>query len=288
MFSALLDGADSENAQDIVRRATSVMQADWAAAPQFALIQRDATTLKGITSSKTQQVFMIAGSDYYMPIAIDDVPLSAQQRKLELEKLKQEVDRRTGETAAEAERRSERYRKLRQQNEILLSEFTQAFDFTLAGDETIGRHAAYVLDARPRPGYRPPNRTAKVLTGMQGRLWVDKKSFHWIKAEAEALKPVSVFGIFAKVLPGTKMQLEMTPVTGSVWQVSRLQIDLRLAVLWRKSSKTTLTTFSHYEAADAALARALAGSPDAATSTLAPGNRTAAGERTWPASRPVN
>jgi hypothetical protein len=114
------------------------------------------------------------------------------------------------------------------------------------------------LDASPLAGYKPPNRTAKILTGMQGRLWVDKDTFHWVKAEAQAIKPVSVFGLFAKVLPGTKMELEMIPVTDSIWLVSRFAVDLRLSILWRKSTKTTDSTFSDYRPAAAALTEALA------------------------------
>jgi hypothetical protein len=109
---------------------------------------------------------------------------------------------------------------LREQNGILLEEFTKALDFTFAGDETIDGHACYVFEAKPKPGYRPPNRTAKVLAGMQGRLWIDRKSLHWLRAEAEALKPVSVFGLFARVLPGTRMELNMAPVTDSIWPAS--------------------------------------------------------------------
>jgi len=261
LFALAAKAADSPSVEEIVRKATSAMQADWAAAPDFAFIQRDVTTSKGATTCKTHHVFMIAGSDYYMPIAIDDKPLFADQQKLEVEKLRQEVDRRKHETPGEARQRSEQYRKLREQNGILLSEFTKAFDFAPAGEETVDNHAAFVLVATPRPDYRPPNRTAKVLTGMRGRLWIDKESFHWVKAEAALLKPVSVFGIFAKVLPGTRMRLEMTSVTDSVWLVSRFTVDLRLSVLWRKSTKSTDTTFNSYEPADSALGQALALAP---------------------------
>jgi hypothetical protein len=246
------------NVEDIVRHAASAMQSDWAAAPGFAFVQRDVTTSKGITTSKTHRVFMIEGSDYYMPIAINDQPLPADQQKLELQKLNSEVERRSQETPEQALHRAVQYRKTREQNGILIHEFTQAFDFTLAGEEIVNGHNCYVLDAKPNPGYRPPNRTAKVLTGMQGRLWIDKDSFHWVKAEAEVLKPVSIFGLFARVLPGTKMELEMIPVTDSVWLVSRFAVDLRLAILWRKSIKATESVFSDYRPAAAALAEALA------------------------------
>lgn len=257
LFSLSVRANDVVDVREIVRRATVAMQADWATAPSFAFIQRDIATFKGATMGKTHQVFMIGGSDYYMPIAVDDVPLAPEQQKIELEKLEQEVARRSRATPQDVQQRSEQYRKLREQNGILLNEFTRAFDFTLAGEQAIGGHSEYVLDASPRAGYRPPNRTAKVLTGMRGRVWIDKESFHWIKAEAEVLKPVSVFGLFAKVLPGTKMELEMMPVTDSVWLVSRFAVDLRLSIFWRKSAKATETTFSGYEPAAAALTRSL-------------------------------
>ncbi len=251
-------GSDVIDVQNIVDRATNAMQADWSAAPGFAFVQRDATTSKGITTSRTQQVFTILGSDYYMPIAVDDEPLPADRQKLELQRLKNEVARRRRETPAEAQQRSEKYRKTREQNGMLIREFTKAFDFTVAGEETMNGRVCYVLAAKPRPGYRPPNRTAKILTGMQGRLWIDKESFHWVKAEAEVLRSVSIFGLFARVSPGTKMELEMIPVTDSVWLVSRFAVELRIAILWWKSTKATETTFSGYRPAAAALAEALA------------------------------
>lgn len=247
-----------QQVREIIRQATARMQADWAAAPNFAFVQRDVTTSKGITTSKTQQVFMITGSDYYMPIAVNGQPLPEAQREQQLKRLKQEVERREHETPEEAEKRSEKYRKVREQNGLLLNDFTQAFDFSPAGEEAVDGRTAYVFAARPRPGYHPPNRTAKILTGMQGHLWVDRETLHWLKAEAQVLKPVSVFGFFAKVLPGTTMELEMTPVTDSVWQVSRFAVDLKTSVLWWKSSKQTETTYSDYQPAAQALAQALA------------------------------
>lgn len=250
--------ASDVDVQDIVGRAASTMQADWAAAPGFAFLQRDVTTSKEKTARKTHQVFMISGSDYYMPAAIDEVPLSVDQQRLELRKLANEVARRNRQTPAEALQRFEQYRKTREQNRILLEEFTKALDFTFSGEDTMNGHACYVLDAKPLAGYKPPNRTAKILMGMRGRLWIDKATFHWVKAEAEAIKPVSVFGFFAKVLPGTRMELEMVPVTDSMWLIGRLSLDLRFSFLWRKSRKATESMFRDYRPAATALAEALA------------------------------
>ncbi len=261
MLCACFHATAAQNPQEILEQATAKMQADWVAAPDFAFVQRDVTTAKGVTTSKTHQVFLIEGSDYYMPIAIGDQSLSENQQREQLQRLRQEVERRKCETSEQAAKRSEQYLRIRDQNGVLLREFTQAFDFTTAGEETVNGHLTYVFAARPRAGYRPPNRTAKILTGMKGRLWVDKETYHWVKADAEAIKPVSVFGIFARVMPGTRMELEMAPVTDSVWLVSRLVLDLKLSVFWHKSSRTTETTFREYRPAADALRQAIA-APD--------------------------
>jgi hypothetical protein len=46
-------GGRAVDVGDIVHHAASAMQADWAAAPGFAFVQRDVATSKGITTSKT-------------------------------------------------------------------------------------------------------------------------------------------------------------------------------------------------------------------------------------------
>ena len=258
LLSVCVRGGDVIDVQDVIRRATRKMQSDWTAAPEFAFVQRDLTTSKGVTTRKTHRVFMILGSDYYMPIAISDEPFPADRQKLELQKLKEAVERRTRESPQQAQQRSAQYRKMREQNGILLREFTNAFDFTYSGEELANGRVTYVLEASPRAGYQPPNRTARVLTGMQGRLWIDKESFHWVKAEAEVLKSVSMFGVFARVVPGTRMELEMIPVTDAVWLISRFALDMRFSILWMKSAKASESTFSDYRPAADALAEALA------------------------------
>jgi hypothetical protein len=47
---------------------------------------------------------------------------------------------------------------------------------------------------------------------MQGKLWIDKDSFQWVKVEAQVMHPVSIEGFLAKVEPGTHFELEKEPV----------------------------------------------------------------------------
>jgi hypothetical protein len=248
-----------EDIPAIIQRATTAMQSDWNAFPGYAFVERDEETSKHGTTVKTHRVFMIEGSDYYMPIAVDDKPYTAEQLAQEHQKLVQEIDRRKNETAKERQHRSERYWKERNQTGILLEQYVKAFDFRLVGEEFFNGHLACVLDARPRPDYRPPNREAKILTGMQGRLWIDSDDFHWLKAEADVLKPVSILGIAVRVLPGTHMELQMAPVSPSLWLVSRFTVTVKASVLWMSSEQGSVTSWSEYRPAAAALADEVAG-----------------------------
>jgi hypothetical protein len=221
-------------------------------------VERDADeTSKGV-AVKTHRVFMIDGTDYYMPIAVDDKPYTKEQLAQEHEKLLQEIDRRDRETEKERQKRSDRYWKERNQNEKLLQEYTKAFNFSLVGEEVINGYSACVLDAKPRRDYRPPNREAKILTGMQGRLWIDDHDFHWLKAEAEVLKPVSILGVAVRIVPGTHMELEMAPVSRSLWLASRFAVTLKTSIFWISSNHASVTSWSGYRPAAAALADELA------------------------------
>ena len=80
-----------------------------------------------------------------------------------------------------------------------MDQLTKALDFKLVGEQKLGSYKVYVLKATPHPGYEPPNYEAKVLTGMEGKLWIDEKTFQWVKVEATVLRPVSIGGVLAQV-----------------------------------------------------------------------------------------
>jgi hypothetical protein len=88
----------------------------------------------------------------------------------------------------------------------------KAFNFTRLGETTMHGHQVYFLKASPRPGYQPPNMEAQALTGMQGKLWMDKETFQWVRVEAQVVRPVSIEGCLAQVEPGTRFELEKTAV----------------------------------------------------------------------------
>src|SRR6266851_4034191 len=46
---------------------------------------------------------------------------------------------------------------------------------------------AWVIEAQPKPGYRPKQSKAKVLEKVRAKIRVDQAEYQWVKVEAEAL-----------------------------------------------------------------------------------------------------
>jgi hypothetical protein len=225
-------------AEEIVQRSVANTNADWKAAPQYDFTERDVNTRQGSRTEKTYQVMMIAGSTYNKLIAVNGAPLSGAQAAAEDRKLQQEIKRRRSESPAARQRRVAEYQKERHQDYALMGEMVKAFDYKLAGEETVNGRRCFVLDATPKPGYRPPTRETQVLKGMRGRMWVDAEEYQWVKVHAEVFRPVT-FGLFiARVYPGTEFTLEEKPVQGNLWLPSHFSTNVkaRILVLSRRSS----------------------------------------------------
>jgi hypothetical protein len=233
--------------QEIIGRATATLKSDWAADPDYAYIERAEVAKSGKSSSKTSQVAMIADSDYSLPIAIDDQPLAPSRQTEELEKLKNEVQRRNSESPEERRERIGKYRKQRDENDALVLDFPNAFTFELVREETMNGHDAWVLSGAPKKRTGPMSLAAKVLSGMRGTVWIDKEGFHAIRAECDVVTAVPVYGILAKVLPGTHIEFGMAPVTDSTWLINELTMKLAISkLLMFKSMQMTHSTYSEY------------------------------------------
>ncbi len=110
-----------------------------------------------------------------------------------------------------------------------------------------GGREAYVFSAAPKPGVVPATRAAKVLTGIEGKAWVDKDTMHPIRVECRVIRPVPVYGALASVLPGTDIEIGMTNVADSTWLIDTISMKLKVAKLRVfKSTDVTRYTYTDY------------------------------------------
>ncbi len=232
----------------IVSRGAAALKADWAAYEDYAYIEKDEVLKNGQWTAKTSQVVFIDGSDYYMPVAADPA------------RLKAETARRSAESPAERQERIAKFRKAHAANDALIRDFPDAFTFELTGEETIDGRKAYVLAATPKKRAGRLSLAAKVLSGMQGTVWIDEVSFQTIRVKCDVVRPVPVYGILARVLPGTHIEFSMTPVTDSVWLIGEMKMNLAISkFFFFHSAQVTRSTYSDYRLNSEVLAGLLSG-----------------------------
>jgi hypothetical protein len=159
-----------------------------------------------------------------------------KKRDVEIEKLKHE-------TASE---QAERLRK-DQDNRSFLHVLLEAFDFRLVGEEAIDGRPAYVLEATPHPGYHASGKYAKLLARVQGKLWVDKQDFGWVKVDGEVTQSFSMGLFVARVQRGSHILLEQFCLGDAVWVPKRLEVRASARILFVKSLELDrILTYSDY------------------------------------------
>jgi len=236
MFSA----AANPDPQGIIRRSVAATKSDWEQAPKYSYLERDVESKRHSPPiAKTYRVLMVDGSPYNLVTAMNDQPLSPDEKVAEQRKLEKEIGRRRNESERERQKRIARYRKESERDHDMLQEMIDAFEFHLSGEARVDGHDCWVLDAEPKAGYEPGGHEGRVLKGMKGRLWIDKASDQWVKVHAEVVKPVSFYGFLAKVGPGTEFDLEQAPVAGDIWMPKMFNMSVHASALGFFSENST-------------------------------------------------
>jgi hypothetical protein len=245
-FFAVSVAWGQETAATIIQRSVEANNRDLAAAPQFDWTERD----RNKDGDKTYAVTMLFGSPYNRLIAIDGHPLDPEKQAEEQKKFEQEKADREHESPDKRAERIAKYEKDQKRDHTTLQQLAAAFDFKLLGQRTLMGHRVYVLSATPRKGYQPPDRDSQVLPGMEGKLWIDRKTFQWVRVEAEVKHPVRIEGFLAEVEPGTRFELEKTPVTKDIWLAKHFSMRAKAKVMMLVPHKSQEDdTYSNYHKA---------------------------------------
>jgi hypothetical protein len=217
------------DAKTIIRQSVQANEKDWNASPKYEF---DETDYFPGGHTRTYHVTMILGSPYERLTRLDGKPISPAANSAEQHKMQQAIAARRDESAEERAKRVGSYERDRARDHLLMNQLTVAFDFKLIGEQKLGPFNVYVLKAKVRPGYNPPNREAEVLTGMEGELWIDEKTLQWVKVEAHVIQPVTIEGFLARVEPGTRFELEKTPVGNGIWLRQHFAMRSKAKVLF--------------------------------------------------------
>ena len=234
------------DANTIVQRSVAANERDWEAVPKFDCSERDRTS----DGTKTYQDIMILGTPYQRLLKVNGKPLTAAQAAEEKRKLENVIAERKSESPDKKAERIAKYNEERKRDHAMMDEMAKAFDFRLLGQTRLNGHVVYSLQASPRKGYQPPNMETQALTGMEGKLWIDKKTFQWVKVEAEVKHAVSIKGFLAQVEPGTYFELEKIPVAPGIWMAKHfaLRSHAKILKVIPKNGQEDDTFFNYHKA----------------------------------------
>ena len=101
-----------------------------------------------------------------------------------------------------------------------------------------------VVDFKPDPNFQPPTMTAQLLTGLEGRLWIDRRTQRLTRVEGRVVKPVNFgWGVLAHVYPGGTIEFEQAEVAPGHWIYSHVDenITIREMMLHTITEKQQMT-----------------------------------------------
>src|SRR5579864_2602601 len=237
---SVLDG------RQIMRRSIAATERSWEARDHYAYAEHDQDRrldADGRVKSEDVEdsiIIFVGEAPFEQLVTRNGRPLLADDQRKQAEKL----DKLLRET------QPERVARLREQqeNRSFIREVPEGFDFQLMGEEVINRRPAYVLRATPRPGYRPRGKYGKLMSKVEGKLWVDKQDFGWVKVEGNVTQSFSMGLFLARVLRGSHITMEQTLFDDGIWMPKRIEMRASARILFVKSYDINrILTYSDYQ-----------------------------------------
>jgi hypothetical protein len=153
--------------------------------------------------------------------------LTPEEQRKEDRKFEKALKQRQNERAAEREARIHKYESER----AFIRDIPAAYNFNLLGEEDVEGRAAWLIQMTPRAGFVPTAPHAAMLEHFDGKLWIDKEDFQWIKADARAIETVSIGWFVARLGPGAHFAFEQARVANGLWMPKRLTVTGLLRVM---------------------------------------------------------
>jgi hypothetical protein len=244
----------AQDPREIVRRSVEIDKKNVEIARNYTYLERDeARELDGSGNVKSTQietwdVTLLEGSPYRRLVARNDQPLSPKEQKKEEDKLRRSIVERRKETPEQRQRRIADWDRKQQRQREPFKEIPDAFDFRLAGEEALAGSQVYVIDATPKPGYKPKLPSAFFFPKVKARFWIDKKDYRWVRVEVETLDTISFAGFLVRLAKGSRLVIEQAHINQEVWLLKSVTMrgSARVALI-KGVHAELIVTFSDYK-----------------------------------------
>jgi hypothetical protein len=241
----LQDHASIPDARHIIGQSVVATERSLEARDRYTFVERDHDRrldsqgqLKSEKIDVTKMILVNGARFEQLVERNGQLPSAEEQKKLDqdFEKLKHETpEERTARLGKEQEIRS------------ILRDLIEGFDFRLLGEEVLRGRPTYVLQVTPHPGYHARGKYGKIFSKVEGKLWIDKSDFGWIKVEGQVTQSFSMGLFVARVQRGSRIVLDQTNVGDAVWVPERLEVRGSARILLLKSlTVERILTYSDY------------------------------------------
>jgi hypothetical protein len=244
----------AQDAQEIVRKALANDTRSTGAEQNYTYLEHlQVRTQEGggkykIRQDETHDITVLEGSPYRRLVAQDGKPLAPKEQAKEEQRLRQSIEERRHEPESQRQQRIADWRNKREKQHEPLHEIPDAFNLKMAADEKLDGRDVYVIDATPKPGYKPTTKTAFFLPKVKMRMWISKQDYQPVKVEFETLDTISWGGVVARVSKGTHLRIEMVRVNDEVWLPKRILLSGSARVMLVKGFTGDIDlTYSDYK-----------------------------------------
>jgi len=184
-----------------------------------------------------------------MLIAINDQPLTAEQKQAEIDHLNWLIGNPDQLRKKRAREKEDAERTLR-----IVKALPDAFHYTYAGtanaEPGLGKVGDPLLRLRfmPNPAFSAPSRVEQVLVGMQGYLLIDRSAKRIARIDGKLFREVSFgWGILGRLDKGGQFLVQQADLGDGTWDITAMHLRITGKILMIKSiSMTSDETFSDF------------------------------------------
>lgn len=149
----------------------------------------------------------------------DGRPLTSDEDQAERDRLTGLLDH-----PAEFQRHVRKEASSKQQAIAMIRLMPAAMLYTYAPDQTpaaCSNAPQVVIDYVPDPKFNPPTTESEALSGLRGRIWIDRNAKTIVRMTGEIFQPVNFgWGILAHIYPGGKLDLEQADAVDGRWNMT--------------------------------------------------------------------
>jgi hypothetical protein len=240
--------------REIVRRAVESNARDTQLTKEYNYLQREETRELDrsgkvrVHKDETWDVIPLEGSPYKRLVSRDGRPLSAAEKELEDQKVRAAAEERRKETPEQRAHRLEEWRHRQDRQRQPLRELPEAFNFTLLPEEDLDGRPVYVIEALPKPGYKPKSTYTAFFPKVKVHAWIDKADLEAKRIEIEATDTISFGGFLLRLEKGSRIVIEQTRMDDQVWVPRHVSVLAEARLLLLKNMNREMEyDFSDYK-----------------------------------------